>query len=65
MPGLLPPGPAVSWKRRKINARTVYAGPGVGVRQVSDRVWLVGFTEDDPGYSDEACRLAEIVASTG
>jgi hypothetical protein len=29
------------WKRRKISFSTVFAGQNVGVRQVSDRIWLV------------------------
>jgi putative transposase len=39
----------------------VFAGQDVGVRQVSDRIWLASFTDYDLGYfDDETCRLAPI-----
>ena len=47
--------------RRKINLSTVFAGQDVGVRQVSDRIWLVSFMDYDLGYfDDEECRLEPI-----
>jgi len=51
----------ICWKRRKINLSTVFAGQDVGVRQVSDRIWLVSFMDYDLGYfDDETCRLEPI-----
>jgi len=51
----------ICWKRRKINVSTVCAGQNVGVRRVSDRLWLVDFMDHDPGYfDDETCRLEPI-----
>jgi len=51
----------ICWKRRKINLSTVFAGQNVGVRQVSDRIWLVSFINYDLGYfGDETCRLEPI-----
>ena len=36
----------------------VFAGQNVGIKQVSDRIWLVTFTDYDFGYfDDETCRL--------
>ena len=44
--------------RRKINFSTVFAGQNVGVRQISDRIWLVSFMNYDLGFfDDETCRL--------
>jgi putative transposase len=37
----------ICYKSRKINLSQVCAGQDVGVRQVSDRVWLVTFMDDD------------------
>jgi putative transposase len=51
----------ICWKRRKINLSLVFAGQNVGVRQVSDRIWLVSFMDYDLGYfDDETCRLEPI-----
>ena len=51
----------ICYKRRKINLSQVFAGQNVGVRQVSDRVWLVTFMHYDLGYfDDETCRLEPI-----
>ena len=51
----------ICWKRRKINLSVVFAGQNVGVRQVSDRIWLVSFMDYDLGYfDDETCRLDPI-----
>jgi putative transposase len=39
----------------------VFAGQLVGVRQESDRIWLVSFMHYDLGYfDDETCRLEPI-----
>ena len=44
--------------RRKINFSTVFAGQNVGVRQVSDQIWLVTFMDYDLGFFDrETCCL--------
>ena len=49
------------WNRHKINVSVVFAGQNVGVRQVSDRIWLVSFMDYDLGYfDDETCRLEPI-----
>jgi putative transposase len=51
----------ICYKRRKINLSQVFAGQDVGVRQVSDRIWLVTFMDYDLGYfDDETCRLEPI-----
>ena len=43
---------------RKINLSQVFAGQLVGVRQETDRIWLVSFMHYDLGYfDDETCRL--------
>ena len=48
-------------KRRKINLSTVFAGQLVGVKQVTNSVWLVTFMQYDLGYFDaETCRLEPI-----
>src|SRR6187399_2189163 len=51
----------ICWHRHKINVSVVFAGQNVGVRQVSDRIWLVSFMDYDLGYfDDETCRLEPI-----
>jgi hypothetical protein len=51
----------VCFKNRKVNLSQVFAGQNVGVKQVSDRVWLVTFMQYDLGYfDDETCRLEPI-----
>jgi len=51
----------ICYKRRKINLSTVFAGQKVGVKQVSDNIWLVSFMQYDLGYFDhETCRLEPI-----
>jgi hypothetical protein len=48
--------------RRKINLSTVFAGQNVGVKEVSDKIWLVSFMEYDLGFFDhETGRLATTV----
>jgi putative transposase len=45
--------------RRKINLSTVFAGQNVGVKEVSDKIWLVSFMQYDLGFFDhETGRLA-------
>ena len=49
------------YKRRKINLSTVFAGQLIGVKQVTNSVWLVSFMHYDLGYFDaETCRLEPI-----
>jgi putative transposase len=44
--------------RRKINLSAVFAGQNVGVKQVSNQIWLVTFMDYDLGFFDnETCRL--------
>ena len=51
----------ICYQRRKINLSTVFAGQLVGVKQVTDSVWLVSFMQYDLGYFDaETCRLEPI-----
>ncbi len=51
----------ICYKRRKINLSTVFAGQKVGIKQVSDKIWLVSFMQYDLGYFDhETCRLEPI-----
>jgi len=51
----------IRYKRRKINLSTVFAGQKVGIKQVRDKIWLVGFMQYDLGYFDhETCRLEPI-----
>jgi putative transposase len=51
----------ICFKRRKINLSLVFAGQNVGVREVSDEIWLVSFMQYDLGYFDaETCRLEPI-----
>jgi putative transposase len=46
---------------RKVNLSKVFAGQRVGVRQITERIWLVSFMEYDLGYfDDETCRLEPI-----
>jgi putative transposase len=51
----------ICFDRRKINFSTVFAGQNVGVKQVSERIWLVSFMQYDLGYfDDETCRLEPV-----
>jgi putative transposase len=48
----------ICFNRQKINLSTVFAGQNVGIKQVSDQMWLVAFMDYDFGYfDDETCRL--------
>jgi hypothetical protein len=42
----------ICFGRRKINLSTVFAGQNVGVKEVSDRIWLVSFMQYDFGFFD-------------
>jgi len=47
---------------RKINLSTVFAGQNVGIKEVSDKIWLVSFMQYDLGFFDhETCRLESAV----
>ena len=37
---------------RKINLSQVFAGQNVGIREVSERIWLVSFMHYDLGFFD-------------
>jgi putative transposase len=48
----------ICFNRRKINLSTVFAGQSVGIKQVSEHIWLVSFMDYDLGYFDhKECRL--------
>jgi hypothetical protein len=48
----------ICFNRQKINLSTVFAGQKVGIKQVSEEIWLVSFMDYDLGYFDhETCRL--------
>jgi putative transposase len=49
--------------KRKINLSTVFAGQNVGVKQVSDRIWLVSFMQYDLGFFDDETSRLEPVAN--
>lgn len=42
----------ICFGRRKINLSTVFAGQNVGVKEVSDKIWLVTFMDYDLGFFD-------------
>jgi putative transposase len=51
----------ICFKRRKINVSTVFAGQLLGIKQVTNSVWLVSFMRYDLGYFDaETVRLEPI-----
>jgi putative transposase len=51
----------ICFGRRKINLSTVFAGQNVGVKEVSDKIWLVTFMDYDLGFFDhETGRLENI-----
>ena len=51
----------ICYTRRKINLSRAFAGQNVGVKQVSEKIWLVSFMHYDLGYfDDETCRLEPI-----
>jgi len=56
----------ICFNRQKINLSLVFAGQNVGVKQVSDSIWLVSFMNYDLGYfDDETCRLEPLVNPFG
>ena len=51
----------ICFNRQKINLGTVFAGQSVGIKQVSEQIWLVSLMDYDLGYFDhETCRLEPI-----
>jgi putative transposase len=51
----------ICFNRQKINLSLVFAGQSVGIKQVSDRIWLVSFMDYDLGHFDhQTCRLEPI-----
>src|SRR5437899_499501 len=47
--------------KRKINLSQSFAGQNAGIKEVSDRIWLVTFMQYDLGFFDhEKCRLEPI-----
>ena len=48
----------ICFGRRKIHLSTVFAGQNVGIKEVSDKIWLVSFMHYDLGFFDhETARL--------
>jgi putative transposase len=45
--------------RRKINLSVVFAGQSVGIREVSEQIWLVSFMHYDLGFFDHATGRVE------
>jgi putative transposase len=51
----------ICFGRRKINLSSVFASQNVGVKEVSDKIWLVSFMDYDLGFFDrETGRLENI-----
>ena len=51
----------ICFNRQKINLSVVFAGQSVGIKQVSEEIWLVTFMDYDLGYFDhETCRLESL-----
>jgi putative transposase len=51
----------ICFNRRKINLSQVFAGQKVGIKQVTDRAWLVTFMDYDLGYFDDTeCRMEPV-----
>jgi putative transposase len=51
----------ICFNRQKINLSLVFAGQNVGIKQITDKIWLVSFMHYDLGYfDDETCRLEPI-----
>ena len=48
---------------RKISLSTVFAGQFVGIREISDKIWLVSFMDYELGYFDEEVGRVEPAAN--
>ena len=60
-PSPSPTAAASASANAKINLSTVFAGQNVGVKEVSDKIWLVTFMHYDLGFFDhETCRLEPV-----
>ena len=46
---------------QKINLSQVFAGQNVGIKQVSERIWLVTFMDYDLGYIDLEQRTLQTI----
>jgi len=46
-------------RRRKINLSVVFAGQNVGIKEVSEKIWIVSFMHYDLGFFDEECGRVE------
>ena len=44
---------------RKINLSAVFAGQNVGIREVSEKIWLISFMHYDLGFFDQQCTRVE------
>ena len=44
---------------RKINLSQVFAAQAVGVREVTDHIWLISFMHYDLGFFDDQCTRVE------
>lgn len=53
----------ICFRRRKINLSTALAGQQVGIREVSDRIWLVSFMEYELGFFDHETGRIESAAN--
>ena len=51
----------ICYNCQKVNLSTVFAGQKVGIKEVSESIWLVTFMHYDMGYFDhETCRLEPV-----
>lgn len=53
----------ICFKGKKINFSVVFAGQDVGIREVSEKIWLVSFMDYDLGYFDEDSKRFEPLAN--
>jgi putative transposase len=44
------PDAGICFNRQKINLSLIFAGQKIGINQVSERIWLVSFMDNDLGY---------------
>jgi len=52
----------ICFGRQKVNLSTVFAGQNVGVKEVSEKIWLVSFMDYDLGlFDDETFRLESAI----
>jgi putative transposase len=53
------PGRLLSNGKRKVNLSQVFAGQKIGIREVSEKIWLVSFVHYDLGFFDEEADRVE------